>query len=71
MNDNLPLLMPDAARSARTVARCHDALARRQRRVEAATRARAKALLVERLLVAGLSVVYLIAMANDLVNLYW
>ena len=66
MIENLPLLSPDASRRAKTIARCHDRLAARRLKILARHRppgARARA---ERLLVAGFCVVYLIAMAGDL-----
>jgi hypothetical protein len=67
MIENLPLLTPDASRRARTVARCHDRLAARRRRIEARNRApKTRAPSTERLLVAGFCVAYLIAMAGDL-----
>ena len=75
MIENLPLLTPDGSLSAKTIARCHDRLdARRRRRaerdkanIEARNRApNPRAIGAERLLVAGFCVVYLIAMAGDL-----
>ena len=70
MIDNLPLLTPDASRSAKTIARCHDRLAARRRKIEARSRASgARAFGVERLLVAGFCVAYFIAMAGDLLAL--
>jgi len=70
MIENLPLLTPDASRSAKTVARCHDRLAARRRKTEARSRAsNPRALGAERLLVAGFCVAYLIVMAGDLLAL--
>ena len=77
MIEDLPLLAPNASRTAKTIARCHDRLAAQRRRRaerdqannEARNRqpgARARA---ERLLVAGFCVAYLIAMAGDLLTL--
>ena len=67
MIENLPLVTPDASRSARTIARCHDRLAARRRRVEVRDRPpNPRALGAERLLVAGFCAAYLIAMAGDL-----
>jgi hypothetical protein len=67
MIENLPRLTPDASRSAKTIARCHDRLAARRRKIEARNRpSAARAHGVERLLVAGFCVAYLIAMAGDL-----
>lgn len=68
MIENLPLLTPDTARSEVTLARCHDRLAARRRKIEARTRAPGRRARTERLLVAGLCVAYLIAMAGDLLT---
>ena len=55
------------ARSARTIARCHDRLAARRRKIEARDRPpNPRALGAERLLAAGFCAVYLIALAGDL-----
>ena len=67
MIDNLPLLTPDGSRSARTIARCHDRLAARRRKIKARSRApNPRAFGADRLVVAGFCVAYLIAMAGDL-----
>ena len=67
MIEDLPRLTPDASRRAKTIARCHDRLAARRRKIEARNRpSGARALGAERLLVGGLCVAYLIAMAGDL-----
>jgi len=71
MIEHLPVLSPDTARADRTIWRCHDRFARRRQRVEAAARFRAKTALIERAVVAGVSIVYLIAMAGDVLGLYW
>jgi hypothetical protein len=69
MTETLPILKPDAARGARTKARCHDLLAARRRRVEAPSRPPGpRALAAERLVVAGLCTAYLIAMAGDILR---
>jgi len=67
MIEDLPLLMPDAARSARTAAKCHDRLAARRQKPASPNRAGidSRRRVVERLLVAGFCVVYLIAMAGE------
>jgi hypothetical protein len=68
MIESLPLVEPDASRSARTIARCHARLSARRRTIEA-RRSRApkpRALGAERLLVTGFCLAYLIAMAGDL-----
>jgi len=67
MIEKLPLLTPDASRRANTITRCHDRLAARRRKIEARNRpSGARALGAECLLVGGFCVVYLIAMAGDL-----
>ena len=67
MIENLPLLTPDASRRAKTIARCHNRLAARRRKIEARSRpSSARTLAAERLLAAGFCVAYLIAMAGDL-----
>ncbi len=64
MIESLPLLTPDAQRGARTIARCHRRLARRRQHLEtAASRATARYLAVERVLVLGLCVIYLSGVA--------
>jgi hypothetical protein len=70
MIETLPLLTPDAARGARTRARCHDVLAARRRRIEAQNRPPSPpALAAERLLVAGLCAIYLISMAGNVLRI--
>ena len=70
MIENLPLLTPDASRRERTIARCHERLAVRRRKIEARNRrSGARVLGAERLLAAGLCVAYLIAMAGDLLTI--
>lgn len=67
MIENLPRLTPDASRSVKTVARCHARLAARRRKIEARNRAPGqKGAAAERLLMAGFCVIYLMAMAGDL-----
>ena len=67
MIENLPCLTPDASRSAKTMARCHARLAARRRRIEARNRPPdQKGSVAERLLMAGFCVIYLMAMAGDL-----
>ena len=66
MIENLPLLTPDASHGARTLARCKKRLAARRRKIEARTRPNRRAIGVERLVMAGFCVAYLIAMAVDL-----
>jgi hypothetical protein len=67
MIDNLQQLTPDVARSANTVSRCHDRLSARRRRIEARIHARpARLFTAERWLAASICVVYLFAMARDL-----
>jgi hypothetical protein len=60
MIETLPLLEPDSARSASTVARCQQALGRRRRRSKAlATAPGTKWLAIERAVVAGVVLIYL------------
>ena len=67
MIENLPRLTPDASRSAKTLARCHERLAARRRKIESRNRPPGRrAFGPERLLAAGFCVAYLIAMAGDL-----
>jgi hypothetical protein len=66
MIDNLQPLLPDTARGARTIARCHERLSARRRHAEARNQAAARVFTADRLLVAGVCVVYLLAMAGDL-----
>ena len=66
MIENLPLLAPDPSRRANTIARCHDRLTARRRKIEARNRAPKRAFGAERLLVAGFCLAYLIAMAAAL-----
>ena len=68
MNEPLPLLAPDSARGERTRARCHDRLAARRRRVEARSRPNPGAVAVERLVLAGVCLVYLISMAGNVLR---
>jgi hypothetical protein len=64
MIGTLPLLTPDATRGARTIARCHQRLARRRQHLEtAASRANARYLVVERVIVLGLCVIYISGVA--------
>jgi hypothetical protein len=67
MIENLAQLAPDASRRTRTLARCHERLAAERRRIEARTGAsQPRAVGVERLLVVGACVAYLVAMARDI-----
>jgi hypothetical protein len=75
MIERLAQLTPDASRSARTIARCHDRLAGHRRRRERRDRAdmaarhrgaKPRTLGAELVLVGGFCVAYLIAMAGDL-----
>ncbi len=64
MIETLALLTPDAHRGRRTIARCHQRLARRRQHLEAAaSRARTRYLAVERVLVLGLCVIYISGVA--------
>jgi hypothetical protein len=69
MSESLPLLTPNASRGARTIARCHDRLATRRRRIEARTRpSNPRTIVAERLFISGLCVVYLISMAANVLS---
>ena len=69
MIENLPVLTPDAARRAHTMARCHDRLAAGRRRLESRKRApNSNVPAVDRLLAAGLCVAYLVSMANNILR---
>ena len=60
----LPLLTPNAQRGQRTIARCHERLARRRKRLEpAVTRGNTRYLAVERALIGGLCVIYMSGVA--------
>jgi hypothetical protein len=64
MIETLPLLTPNAQRGERTIARCHERLARRRKRVESASRRTStKYLAVERVLIVGFCVIYLSGVA--------
>jgi hypothetical protein len=69
MIETLPLLTPDATRSATTMARCHDELAARRRRIEARHRPPGLSVAVERLLIAGLCAVYLVSMTGNVLQI--
>jgi hypothetical protein len=70
MIENVPLLMPDPSRSANTVARCHDRLAARRRQIEARNRPPGpRFVAVERLLLAGLCLAYLVSMAGNVLSI--
>ena len=64
MIEALPLLTPDPRRSDRTLARCHERLARRRKRI-ATNRSRPDAtyLAVERALIGALCVIYMSGVA--------
>ena len=71
MIENLPLLTPNAARGARTVTRCREELARRRRALDAQQQQpKLKVLAVERTLVAGACVLYLIAAARHIAGVF-
>ncbi|MFM8533197.1 MAG: hypothetical protein ACKOEC_06345 [Acidimicrobiia bacterium] len=69
MNEALPLIRPTPARGARTVARCHAALAAHRRRLERDARTpMPKAAIAERFVLVGACVAYLLAMAGDILR---
>lgn len=59
----LPLLTPNAQRSQRTIARCHERLARRRKRLGSAGGGSTTYLAIERALIGGLCVIYLSGVA--------
>ena len=66
MTEHLPHLTSDASRQARTIAKCHDTLAARRRRIEARKGQPHPTLVAaERLLMAGACAAYLVAMAGN------
>lgn len=69
MIENLPRLAPDTSRGATTMAKCHDRLAVRRRRIVARNRQGRETGVAERLLLAGLCVVYLVSMAGDVLSI--
>jgi len=70
MIETLPALTPDAARVARTMAKCHGTLAARRRREEARSRRPSpRTFTAERLLLAGACVIYLISMAGNILRI--
>ena len=70
MNEHPPLLAPDSSRGERTGARCHDRLAARRQRLEVRKRRPSPAAIaVERLLLAGVCLVYLISMAGNVIGI--
>jgi hypothetical protein len=67
---NLPLLAPSPERGARTVARCHDRLARQRKRREVFNRTpNATYLAIERALVCGVCMMYLSGVALVLIRM--
>ncbi len=70
MIEALPVLTPDPRRGERTAARCHDRLARRRKRLDAAVqRTNTTYLAVERMLVGALCVVYISGVALIAIHL--
>jgi hypothetical protein len=64
MIEPLPILTPNAQRGRRTIARCHDRLARRRKRLgHADGDGNTTYLAVERALIGGLCVIYLSGVA--------
>jgi hypothetical protein len=64
MIETLPLLTPDPRRSDRTIARCHQRLARHQRRwIRNDARPHTTYLAIERALIGGLCVIYISGVA--------
>jgi hypothetical protein len=69
MIENLPLLIPDATRGARTLTRCRQKLASRRRRIEARSRRPSRTIVaLDRLLLAACCLLYLISMADNVIR---
>ena len=70
MIDNLPVLAPDAARSACTMSRCHERLAARRRKGHRRNCHPHRAdLAVDHLLLASACAAYLVAMAINVLSI--
>jgi hypothetical protein len=70
MMETLPRLAPDSSRGERTRARCHVKLAVRRPRPEALNRPPSpKNVVVERFLLAGVCLVYLVSMAGNVLRI--
>jgi hypothetical protein len=70
MTETLPRLAPDSSRGDRTRARCHVKLAARRQRLEARNGPPSrKTVAAERLLLAGVCLVYLISMAGNVLRI--
>jgi hypothetical protein len=69
MIENLPQLSPDAARAARTLERCHERLARHRHQQAQVEQHAGRHFIYERVFVAGLCVVHLIAVAGDILRM--
>lgn len=69
MTEQLPLLMPDAARAERTLAQCRKRLAGRTRPDKRVAQPRVSVANLERAALAGLAMVYLISMAGTILRI--
>jgi hypothetical protein len=63
------MLQPDAERAALTLARCQQALARR--RIATTSRRQPKAVIVERAILTGFCVVYLVSLVGSVVRMVY
>lgn len=69
MNDSLPLLVPDAGRNARTLARCHARLEAHRRKLEDQAQTPAlQGVRTERLVLAGACFAYLAAVVGNVLR---
>jgi hypothetical protein len=68
MTTHLPLLAPHAGRTARTLERCHERLAQQRRKREHAERQTEGGPAYERVLVTGVCVLDLIAVAGEIIR---
>jgi hypothetical protein len=69
MIESLPILQPNADRRARTMTRCHERLERRRRKQARLEQRNARGLGFEPVVVAGLCVLHLIAVASDIIRI--
>ena len=71
MIEKLAHLTPSAARGERTKSRCHERLTARRRKIESRNQPsnRRTAIMVERLVLAGVCVVCLAAMAGEVLSI--
>lgn len=70
MNEELPLIRPNAARGARTVVHCHARLEAHRKKLEARARVPLpKRVTAERLVLVGACFAYLVSMVGNLLQI--